>query len=70
MDMRHRHFRRVVRVAGAAVAAGTLLGACATDVVQSNVTSPPATEQQNYASLIRVGDAMRASGDNAAAAGL
>ena len=38
--------------------------------MQSNVTTPMATEPANYASLIRVADAMRASGDNTTAVAL
>jgi Flp pilus assembly protein TadD len=70
MDTRHRSARRAARIAGAAIAASTLLGACATDVVQSNVNTPAMAEPANYASLLRVADAMRASGDNVSAVGL
>ncbi len=70
MHQRHRSACRTARIAGAAVAASTLLGACATDVTQTTVTSPPAVEAVNYDSLMRVADAMRASGDNVAAIGM
>jgi Flp pilus assembly protein TadD len=71
MITRHNSFRRAALLAGVAVAALSL-NACANDVVQSNLTAPPAatSEATNYASLIRVADAMRASGDPASAAGL
>ena len=62
MAMRHRPVRRANLLAGAALIA-TLLGACAPDVMQTSVTTPMETEPANYASLIRVADAMRASGD-------
>src|SRR5262249_38907910 len=65
MITRHNFSCRAAALGGVAVAA-LLLSACANDVVQSNVTSPPAatSEGGNYASLLRVADAMRASGDN------
>jgi Flp pilus assembly protein TadD len=69
MAMRHRPVRRATLLAGAALV-GSLLSACAPDAVQSNVTTPMATEPANYASLIRVADAMRATGDNATAVAL
>ena len=70
MHQRHRSARRSARIVGAAVAASALLGACATDVTQATVTSPPAVESANYESLMRVADAMRAGGDNVAAVGM
>jgi Flp pilus assembly protein TadD len=71
MITRHNSSRRAVGIAGVAVA-GLLLGACAGDVVQSNITAPPAatSDEANYATLIRVADAMRAGGDNVSAVGL
>lgn len=72
MITRHKNFsRRAAGLAGAAVAS-IFLNGCANDVVQSNVTTPPAatSEAANYASLLRVADAMRASGDNVSAIGL
>jgi Flp pilus assembly protein TadD len=69
MAMRHRPVRRATLLAGAALV-GSLLSACAPDVMQSNVTTPMATEPANYASLIRVADAMRATGDNTTAVAL
>jgi Flp pilus assembly protein TadD len=71
MNTRHNSPRRAIGIAGVAVA-GALLSACANDVVQSNLTAPPAatSEAGNYASLIRVADAMRAGGDNVSAVGL
>lgn len=71
MITRHNFPRRAVGLAGIAVA-GLLLNACANDVVQSNLTAPAAasSEAANYASLMRVADAMRASGDTVSAVGL
>jgi Flp pilus assembly protein TadD len=71
MNTRHNFPRRAIGIAGVAVA-GALLGACANDVVQANITAPPAatSEAGNYASLIRIADAMRASGDTVSAIGL
>jgi Flp pilus assembly protein TadD len=71
MNTRHNFPRRVLGMAGIAVAT-SLLGACAGDVVQSNLTAPPAAtnDAANYASLMRVADAMRASGDTVSAVGL
>jgi Flp pilus assembly protein TadD len=71
MITRHNFSCRAAALGGVAVAA-LLLSSCANDVVQSNLTSPPAatSEGGNYASLIRVADAMRASGDNVSAVGL
>jgi Flp pilus assembly protein TadD len=71
MITRHNFSCRTAALGGVAVAA-LLLGACANDVVQSNLTAPPAatSEASNYASLIRVADAMRASGDTVSAVGL
>jgi Flp pilus assembly protein TadD len=70
MHKRHRPVRRTARIAGAAIAASALLGACTTDVAQTMVTTPPASEAVHYESLMRVADAMRASGDNVAAIGM
>jgi Flp pilus assembly protein TadD len=69
MVMRHRPVRRANLLAGATLIA-TLLGGCAPDVMQTSVTTPMETEPANYASLIRVADAMRASGDNVSAVAL
>jgi Flp pilus assembly protein TadD len=71
MITRHKFSCRAAALGGVAVAA-LLLSACANDVVQSNVTAPPAatSDASSYASLIRVADAMRASGDTVSAVGL
>ena len=72
MITRHKNFsRRAAGLAGVAVAS-IFLNGCANDVVQSNVTAPPAatSDSSNYASLLRIADAMRAGGDNVSAVGL
>ena len=59
-------------VAGLAIAVSSLLGACAGDVVQSSVApaTPLAADPTSHLALLRVGDAMRTSGDPAGAVGL
>lgn len=71
MTKRHDLCSRAAALGGVAVAA-LLLNACANDVVQSTIAAPPAatSEASNYASLMRIADAMRAGGDTVSAVGL
>lgn len=65
MKNRHQSARRTAHVAGLMIAAGTLLGACAMteDPLQASGRMGIIPDANNYASVMRVADAMRAGGD-------